>query len=111
MELMERISLMSAGTMSNLTGLTKYDDIYEVKGWFRDFAETLPQSLTWQTAWNKYVENLWSQLENISVDKKADRLDQDFFIWKKGEYVHTIWSWFNTKYYGGIDALGGRGDK
>ena len=104
-KLMESIYFMSAGTIGSLTGLNTYDEIYEAKEKFKEFAERLPEDLTWQEAWHKYLAYLWGELENVPVDQKAEKIECDFFVWKSGEAISTIWGWFNKKYPGGLESL------
>jgi len=54
---------------------------------------------------DEVLENLWSQLTDIPVDPKTDRLLEPFMGWGKGISKQEIWHWFDRRYSKGIGYL------
>lgn len=48
------------------------------------------------------IDKLWEQLSDIPVNNTGEKLDTDFYIWKKGTSKEEIWHWFDERVQGGI---------
>lgn len=51
------------------------------------------------------IEILWDHFEDVAIDPETEKLDEDFFIWKKGTDKEDIWHWFDERYRKGIYYL------
>lgn len=48
------------------------------------------------------IDKMWEQLSDISVNNIGEKIDTDFYIWKKGTLKEEIWHWFDERVQGGI---------
>lgn len=57
---------------------------------------------------NKYsdveLENLWRDFADVPIDED-ERLEEDWFIFKKGTDKEDIWHWFDKKHSKGVYYL------
>ena len=48
------------------------------------------------------LDKMWEQLSDIPVNNTGEKIDTDFYIWKKGTLKEEIWHWFDERMQGGI---------
>lgn len=48
------------------------------------------------------IDKMWEQLSDIPVNNIGEKIDTDFYIWKKGTLKEEIWHWFDERVQGGI---------
>lgn len=53
---------------------------------------------------DKFIIKKWRQFANVAVNNN-DRLDQRFYLWKKGTDIVTVLCWFDRHYSKGVMAL------
>jgi hypothetical protein len=60
-----------------------------------------------------WLEWLWSKLEDAPMDPETEKLETDFYFFKKGTDKEDIWHWFDERYTKGVHYLlyGGYGDQ
>jgi hypothetical protein len=52
-----------------------------------------------------WLEWLWSKLEDAPMDPKTEKLEADFYFFKKGTDKEDIWHWFDERYTRGVHYL------
>ena len=50
------------------------------------------------------LEDLWRDLVDIPIDED-ERLEEDWFIFKKGTWREDIWHWFDERHSKGVYYL------
>ena len=50
------------------------------------------------------LEDLWRDLVDIPIDED-ERLEEDWFIFKKGTWREDIWHWFDKRHSKGVCYL------
>jgi hypothetical protein len=53
-----------------------------------------------------FVQKKWDEFANIPITND-DKLDQSFYLWKKGTDKMLVWHWFDEHYSKGVAALAG----
>lgn len=48
------------------------------------------------------IDKMWEELSDIPVNNIGEKIDTDFYIWKKGTLKEEIWHWFDERVQGGI---------
>lgn len=48
------------------------------------------------------LDKLWEELSDIPLDNTGEKIDTNFYIWKKGTLKEEIWHWFDERVQGGI---------
>ena len=48
------------------------------------------------------IDKMWEQLSDIPTNNTGEKIDTDFYIWKKGTLKEDIWHWFDERTIGGI---------
>ena len=48
------------------------------------------------------LDKMWEQLSDIPVNNTGEKIDTDFYYWKKGTLKEEIWHWFDERVQGGI---------
>lgn len=54
--LQESVRFLSSGTLATLTGLRRYDDLYQIKEAFMSFCQPMPKDMSWVEAWELFKE-------------------------------------------------------
>ena len=48
------------------------------------------------------IDKMWEELSDIPVNNTGEKIDTDFYYWKKGTLKEDIWHWFDERVTGGI---------
>lgn len=48
------------------------------------------------------LDIMWEELGDIPVNEEGTKIEQDFYIWKKGTEKEDVWHWFDVRVTGGI---------
>lgn len=52
------------------------------------------------------VETIWDELEDIPINLEDETLDEDFYIWEKGDDKYEdVWRWFDVHHSKGVAYL------
>ena len=53
-----------------------------------------------------FVQKKWDEFANVPITND-DKLDQSFYLWKKGTDKMLVWHWLDEHYSKGVAALAG----
>lgn len=54
---------------------------------------------------DKYLEELWADLEDVPMDSDTEKLEADFHIFPAGTDREDVWHWFDERHSKGIAYL------
>lgn len=51
----------------------------------------------YQEYYQYYLDLLWEELEDVPVNEFGTKIDEDFYVFKKGTDKEKIWRWFDER--------------
>lgn len=52
--------------------------------------------------YNATLDKMWEELSDVPLDNTGEKIEDDFYIWKKGTLKEGIWHWFDERVQSGI---------